>query len=136
MNTSVPTYEQESTFKRDLAHLSEDEKRRFYAAVKKMAHDLKTGQGFCESLRVKGVQRLPGVFEMTWADDGRALFRYGTSPNAGDVHIIWMRVGSHDILEECRARASCPRSWVFYRASRSARATKVRTGTPLAPLSA
>jgi hypothetical protein len=95
----MPTYEQEDTFKRDLAHLSAEEKRRFYAAVKKMVHDLKEGQGFRKSLRVKGVQRLPGVFEMTWADDGRALFRYGTSPKEGDVHIIWMRVGSHDILD-------------------------------------
>ncbi len=100
MNPNVPTYEQEERFKRDLERLTADEKRRFFAAVKKMVHDLKEGQGFRKSLRVKGLQRQREVFEMTWADDGRALFKYGTSPNAGDVHIIWLRVGSHDILDE------------------------------------
>jgi hypothetical protein len=47
---------------------------------------------------VKGVQALAGVFEMTWANDGRALFTYGSSPHSGDVHITWLRVGSHSIL--------------------------------------
>jgi hypothetical protein len=80
MNTSVPTYEQEERFKRDLERLTADEKRRFYAAVRKMVHDLKEGQGFRKSLRVKGLQSKREVYEMTWADDGRALFKYGTSP--------------------------------------------------------
>ncbi|HEX3270763.1 MAG TPA: hypothetical protein VHR15_08940 [Ktedonobacterales bacterium] len=40
-----------------------------------------------------------GVFEMTWADDGRATFSYGTSSVPGEPHIIWRRVGSHDILQ-------------------------------------
>jgi len=62
-------------------------------------HDLKTGQGFRKSLRVKGVQGHAGIFEMMWAPDGRATFAYGTSPIAGDVHIIWRRIGSHDIFQ-------------------------------------
>lgn len=100
MNTSVPTYEQEERFKRDLERLTAEEKRRFYAAVGKMVHDLKEGQGFRKSLRVKGLQSKREVFEMTWADDGRALFKHGTSPHPGDVHIIWMRVGSHEIFDD------------------------------------
>jgi hypothetical protein len=40
------------------------------------------------------------VFEMTWARDGRALFKYGTSPRAGDIHITWLRVGTHDTLRD------------------------------------
>ena len=100
MNTIMPTYEQDDRFKHDLERLTADEKRRFYAAVKKMVHDLKEGQRFRKSLRVKGLQSQRDVFEMTWADDGRALFKYGTSPHEGDVHIIWLRVGSHEIFDE------------------------------------
>ena len=51
MNTTVPTYEQDDLFKRDLARLSAAEQRRFYAAVKKMVYDIKEGQGFRKSLR-------------------------------------------------------------------------------------
>ncbi len=100
MSTSAPTYEQDERFKHDLEQLTADEKRRFYAAVKKFVHDIKEGRGFRKSLRVKGVQSKRDVFEMTWADDGRALFKYGTSPLAGDTHIIWLRVGSHEIFDD------------------------------------
>jgi len=41
-----------------------------------------------KGLRVKGAQGYPGVFEMTWADNGRAAFSYGVSPVSGDTHII------------------------------------------------
>lgn len=36
-------------------------------------------------------------YEFRFAGDGRALFMYGTSPHPGDVHIVWLRVGTHDI---------------------------------------
>ena len=36
---------------------------------------------------------------MTWADDGRATFEYGEEVRAGHPHIIWRRVGTHDILD-------------------------------------
>lgn len=31
--------------------------------------------------------------------DGRALFAYGDSPHPGDVHVIWLRIGTHDIYK-------------------------------------
>jgi hypothetical protein len=50
------------------------------------------------SLQVKGVQGAPGVFEMTWADDGRPTFEYGSAFREGETHIIWRRIGTHEIL--------------------------------------
>lgn len=96
----MPTYDVESRFLRDYARLSEDQKLLFAAAYKKMIADLKAGRGFRKSLRVKGVQSHSGVFEMTWADNGRATFSYGSSPHPGDTHIIWRRIGSHDIFQD------------------------------------
>jgi hypothetical protein len=49
-----------------------------------------------------GIERFAGhegVFEFRWAPDGRALFAYGTSPHPGDVHIIWLRIGTHAIYK-------------------------------------
>lgn len=71
----------------------------FLEAVRQMVEDLKAKRPFRPGLRVKKFQRLPGVFEMYWAPDGRALFTYGTSPHPGDVHILWLRIGTHDILQ-------------------------------------
>jgi hypothetical protein len=60
--------------------------------------DLERGQGFRKGLRVKGVQGSPGLYEMTWAGDGRATFSYGASIRADEPHIVWHRVGDHGVI--------------------------------------
>jgi hypothetical protein len=61
--------------------------------------DLVRGGGFRPGLRIRAYQRIAGWFEMTWAPDGRALFSYGRPVRPGETHIIWQRVGTHDILD-------------------------------------
>lgn len=40
-----------------------------------------------------------GVYELTWAPDGRATFEYGPEQRPGEPHIIWRRTGTHEILK-------------------------------------
>ena len=94
----MPTYERLLRFDRDYEALTPDEKRDFKAAVRKFVEDLERGQGFRKGLRVKGVRGAPGVFEMTWADDGRATFSFGRSRRGDEPHVIWHRVGTHGVL--------------------------------------
>ena len=96
----MPTYEADPRFWRDWERLTEAQRALFLAAVRQMRDDLRAHRQLHPSLRVKGFQGQRGIFEMTWADDGRAMFRYGTSPHPGDVHIIWLRVGTHDIFRQ------------------------------------
>jgi len=35
---------------------------------------------------------------MTWAPGGRATFSYGVSVVGDQPHLIWCRIGTHDIL--------------------------------------
>jgi hypothetical protein len=39
----------------------------------------------------------PNVFEMTWDNDGRATFSHGAERVPGQAHVIWRRIGAHDI---------------------------------------
>jgi hypothetical protein len=94
----VPTFDRLRRFDRDFAALSADEREAFRVAVRKFVQDLDRGQGFRTGLRVKGIRGAPGLFEMTWADNGRATFSYGDSIRAGEPHIVWHRVGTHDVL--------------------------------------
>lgn len=94
----MPTYETLARFERDHDGLGPAAKRAFRKAVRQFVEDLERGDGFREGLRVKGVRGHRGVFEMTWADDGRATFEYGKAQQNGEPHIIWRRVGSHDIF--------------------------------------
>jgi hypothetical protein len=83
---------------RDHEALSPDQRRQFRAAVEKFVEDLKAGQGFRKSLRVKGIQAWQGMFEMTWAPDGRGVFSYGRPKKEGEPHIVWHAVGTHNVL--------------------------------------
>lgn len=94
----MPTYERLPRFIKDFDALSREQQLLFIAAVEKFVADLKAGKGFRKGLRVKGVQGSPGLYELTWAGNGRATFSYGKSVRDGETHVIWHRVGTHDIL--------------------------------------
>lgn len=101
MPTSVlmPTHEEWTQFLREFEKLTEQQQDEFILAMKQIVKDLRKRRDFHRRLRVKGVQGHPGVFEMTWAPDGRATFSYGAAFQEGEAHIIWRRIGSHDILK-------------------------------------
>ena len=93
----MPTYALTVRFRRGLDGLSPAQRAAFRAAVQAFVHDLGEDR-FRPGLRVKGVKGATGVFEMTWAPDGRATFQYGESKAGGEPHVIWRRVGTHDVF--------------------------------------
>ena len=95
----LPTYDRTDSFKRDYAALTPDQKRAAHRALEHFKQDLESGL-FRKGLRVKGVGGAKGVFEMTWADDGRATFQYGDEIIEGEPHVIWRRIGTHAILSK------------------------------------
>lgn len=95
----MPTLDLTDVFKKDLASLDQLDRKRFEKAVKAFVDDLRAdGHGFRPGLRVKGVQGAPGVYEMTWSSDGRATFEYGEELRHGEPHVVWRRIGTHDVF--------------------------------------
>jgi hypothetical protein len=95
----VPTHAETDSFLRDYRALSPVDKRRFQAALKRFIADLRKGTtSFRPGLRVKRVKGRGGVWEMTWAPDGRATFQYGKPVVPGKAHVTWRRLGDHSIL--------------------------------------
>ena len=95
----MPTHDETEHFWRDYDALTEAERRAFERAVAKFVRDLRIGR-FRRGLRVRGVEGHPGVFEMTWAPNGRATFQYGEPIREGEPHIIWRRIGTHAIFQQ------------------------------------
>ncbi len=62
--------------------------------------DLRAGGKFRAGLLVKGVRGALGVFEMTWAQDGRATFEFDDAVREGEAYIIWRRVETHAIFHK------------------------------------
>lgn len=94
----MPTFDVTEVFRKDVAGLDHLDRTRFQKAVAAFVEDLKARHGFRQGLRVKGVKGAPGVYEMTWAPDGRATFEYGQELRPGEPHVVWRRVGTHDIF--------------------------------------
>lgn len=96
-----PTYEYSRSFGREFRKLSRKDQKAFRDAVQVLVEALQVGgrSEFPPRLRIKGVQGHPGVFEMTFAPDGRATFSYGEEITSGEAHIVWRRVGTHDIFK-------------------------------------
>ena len=98
-HAGMPTYDEEHRFRREWDRLSASQQAAFMVAVQKLVEDLR-GNRFRKGLRVKPYRGQPGTWEQTWADDGRAPFRFGEPIRPGHAHIIWMRIGTHDIFDE------------------------------------
>jgi hypothetical protein len=96
----VPTFQTTARFERDWKQLPADLRARFRRVIaEQFVPDLVAGT-FRALLRVKGVQAAPGVFELTWAPDGRATFSYAPPHQPGRPHIIWRRIGTHEVFRD------------------------------------
>jgi ABC-type Fe3+-hydroxamate transport system substrate-binding protein len=94
----MPAHDEWPQFLREFGKLTQAQQDQFIAAMKQMVADMRAGRPFRPGLRVKGVQGHPRVYEMTWAPDGRATFMYGAEHIPGEPHIVWRRIGGHEIL--------------------------------------
>lgn len=95
----MPTYDVLDSFRRDLDKLSPEQRRAFRAAVAAFVVDVGGRRGFRKGLRVKKMRGHDGIWELTWAADGRATFEFGPEQHPGEVHVVWRRIGTHSIFE-------------------------------------
>lgn len=95
----MPTYEWLARFSADFKRLTPLQQVAFLVAVSQFVEDMRSGGSFRKGLRVKGIKGTSGLFEMTWADDGRAIFEYGVEVTPGEAHVVWRRVGTHAVFK-------------------------------------
>jgi hypothetical protein len=96
----MPTFATTPRFQRDYKSLTAEQRARFQKVVREeFVPDVDAGQ-FRPGLRVKRMQGVPKVFEMTWAPDGRATWQYGAPVRDGVRHVVWRRVGTHDVFHD------------------------------------
>src|ERR1700677_67987 len=91
----MPTYESLAAFGRQWDKLTPAQRAMLLRAVVIFIADLKAGGGFSPDLRVHKLA-IHGLWALSWAKDGRALFRFGKAITPGETHIIWEAIGTHD----------------------------------------
>jgi hypothetical protein len=93
-------------FDREFARLRESHRKAFYAAVprfKEAAERAAAGEAspWPAGLRVKKMQGMIGVWEMTWSKDhpdGRATWEW--TEIHGEAAVRWRRIGTHRIFAD------------------------------------
>lgn len=95
----MPTYQARPRFLRDYKNLTPEQAAAWEKALDSFIECLRHGR-FEPGLRVKRVQGYPGVWEMTWAADGRATFEYGQEQRPSEPHIVWRRIGTHNVFRQ------------------------------------
>lgn len=97
----MPTFERLPRFDREFRRIPRELQRAFLAALPLFIAALRDRPpSFSPALRVKRVQGTEGVWEVTFAPDGRATFAYGDQVRSGEPHVIWRRIGHHDVLAD------------------------------------
>lgn len=94
----MPTYQRLPRFDQDWQSLAPHEQQRFRVAVARFVADLEAGRPFRPGLRVKKVQGTNEVLEITFSPDGRATWQFGTEVTPGQTHVVWRRIGTHDVF--------------------------------------
>lgn len=95
----MPTFDSHPRFERELVKLTREQRAQWMRALRTFISAVKSQQ-FPPQLRVKRIKSAPGVWEMTWAANGRATFEYGDELRPGEPHVVWRHVGTHDILKD------------------------------------
>jgi hypothetical protein len=97
----MPTHDEDDSFWRDWRRLNREQRLAFRKAAAALNADLAADSGIRPSLRAHPMVGNSGIWELTWeGEDGRATFRFGPEKVPGQRHVIWRRVGGHEIYQE------------------------------------
>jgi hypothetical protein len=90
----MPTYETLAAFRRQWEKLDAQQRAAFRRAMAVFIASLRAGEGFSPELRVHKLANTE-LWSLTWAKDGRAVFRFGKEVVSGETHIVWEAIGTH-----------------------------------------
>lgn len=104
----MPTYGTEHRWRDDVSRLTEQQLEQFLSKRDEFVDFLleweaRRQAGTPRFSGLFGVKRMVGqsdIMEFAWAADGRCTWRYGLPILEGKVHIIWRRIGTHDIYDD------------------------------------
>ncbi len=96
----MPTHEERERFLNEYTRLRRAEQQQFKRAVAEFVTALKDHHPPPKKLGIERYERQSGIYEFHWSATGRALFRYGPEKTPGEPHVIWLRIGGHEIYDE------------------------------------
>lgn len=90
----MPTFETLPRFEAGWRSLTQEQQATFRKVMlEAFTPDLMTpGRAFRPELSVRAIPGHPGLYEMSWSEEGRAAFSYGSERVPGEPHVIWWQI--------------------------------------------
>jgi hypothetical protein len=96
----MPTFAWYPRFGREYLALSRRESATFRRARDRFIAALQAKRPLEAGLGIREMSGHPGVYEFRFSAGGRATFHYGKPVIPGEAHVIWRRIGGHEIYQE------------------------------------
>ncbi len=104
----MPTFDVMVRFWSDYESLSSDQKHQFIRARDEFVAIMQEWERagyrgtphFPRHLGVKPLKGYRNIWELAWAPDGRCTWEYGAPQRDDRCHVIWRRIGSHNIYDD------------------------------------
>lgn len=94
----MATYSSTNSFQRDFAGLDPRYQERFKALAKeRFSPAIDAGPPYPADLRMIPMSGEDGIRELTVDRDIRATWEFGEPVHDGVPHVIWRRIGNHDV---------------------------------------
>jgi hypothetical protein len=71
--------------------------RAYLRAKDRFVAALKANRSPEPGLGIRQMAGHPSIYEFHFTDAGRATFEYGSASRGADAHVIWRRIGGHEI---------------------------------------
>lgn len=96
----MPAFDRLALFKRECRRLTPEQKARFKIAVAKLVAALKqTPPGLPGDPLARPLAGHHGLYELRFAPNGRATFMFGAPVRGDQPHVIWRRIGGHEVMD-------------------------------------
>ena len=96
----MPTFAWLPRFMREYQSLSLREAAAFRRARDRFIAALQAHRPPEAGLGIEEMSGHPGVYEFHFSGSGRSTFHYGDPVIPGEMHVIWRRIGGHEIYRE------------------------------------
>ena len=92
----MPTFQTLSRFEAGWKNLTREQQARFREIVLEVLTQKQAtpDRSRRSVVRVREVAGHPGIFELRWSSDGRAMFCFGAERVPGQQHVIWRQIGT------------------------------------------
>ncbi|MGH2409666.1 MAG: hypothetical protein ACRDGS_04760 [Chloroflexota bacterium] len=96
----MTSYDWHNRFLAEYERLSPEDQDAFQAAIRRFVAALRASRAPDPGLGIRQMTNHPGIYEFHFSRRGGATFHYGSEDRGKEAHVVYRRVGGHEIYRQ------------------------------------